>query len=407
VSGGEAQAPLRPTRALWFGNLGHYYNHVIMLLYPTVVLALEGVFGLSYGALLNLAFPGFVLFGIAALPAGWLGDRWSTRGMMAIYFLGTGAVTALTGLARSPLELGAGLTLIGLFASIYHPVGTSFIVRHAVNRGRALGANGVFGTAGVATAAVIAGALTQGLGWRAAFVVPGVLCFATGVAFVALTSPADDGPRGAKAGFADPPVDRRTAIRGLAILGVTVLCVGLISQAFLVGLPKVFAVRISLLGAEGVAGASTLVTLALLIGASGQLVGGHLADRFPLKAIYVGMYVLMVPVAVASAWAVDAPLIVLGALLMLLMTSSLPAENCLVAGFCPADWHARAYGAKFVLALGVSSIAVPMVGLIYDRTSGFLWHYLALAGLAMIVAAAASLLPALRTAPAPAVAAAE
>ncbi len=327
--------------------------------------------------------------------------------MMAIYFLGAGAATALTGLARTPFELGAGLALMGLFASIYHPVGTSFIVRHAVNRARALGANGVFGTLGVATAAVIAGALTQGLGWRTAFFVPGMLCFVTGLAFLALTSRADDGLPDGKAAYADPPVARRTAIRGLAILGVTILCVGLISQAFLVGLPKVFAVRISLLGAEDLTGATTLVTLALLIGASGQFIGGYLAERFPLKLVYVGMYVVMVPVALASAWAVDGPLIVLGAMLMVLMTGALPAENCLVAGFCPADWHARAYGAKFVLALGVSSLAVPMVGLIYDRTGGFLWHYLALGLLALIIAGFAAFLPALRAAPSPAAAAAE
>lgn len=109
MSAATAQAVVRPTRALGFANLGHYYNHVIMLLYPTVVLALEGLFDLSYGDLLSLAFPGFVLFGIAALPAGWLADRWSTRGMMTIYFFGTGAATALTGFARSPFELGAGL----------------------------------------------------------------------------------------------------------------------------------------------------------------------------------------------------------------------------------------------------------------------------------------------------------
>jgi MFS family permease len=400
MSTATAQAVVRPTRALRFANLGHYYNHVIMLLYPTVVLALEGLFDLSYGDLLSLAFPGFVLFGIAALPAGWLADRWSTRGMMMIYFFGTGAATALTGFARDPFELGAGLAVIGLFASIYHPVGTSFIVRHAVNRAAALGANGVCGTLGVATAAVIAGALTQGLGWRAAFFAPGVLCFVTGIAFVLLTSRADDGPREAKAAHADPPVARRDAVRGLAILGVTVLCVGLIAQAFLVGLPKVFAVRISLIGAEGLLGTTTLVTLALLIGASGQLVGGYLAGRFPFKMVYIGMYAVMVPVALASAWAVDGPLIVLGAALMLLMTASLPAENCLVAGFCPADWHARAYGAKFVLALGISSIAVPTVGLVYDRTGGFLWFYLGLGLLALIVAAFAIFLPALRAAPA-------
>ena len=31
----------RPARALVFSNLAHYYNHVIMLLFPTIALVLE------------------------------------------------------------------------------------------------------------------------------------------------------------------------------------------------------------------------------------------------------------------------------------------------------------------------------------------------------------------------------
>src|SRR5579863_4680184 len=112
----------------WFSNLGHYYTHMFMLLYPTVVLALEKVFPLSYGELLSLSLPGFVLFGVAALPAGWLGDKWSEPGMLAVQFIGMGLAAILTGLANSPFMIGVGLSLIGLFASIYHPVGTSMIV---------------------------------------------------------------------------------------------------------------------------------------------------------------------------------------------------------------------------------------------------------------------------------------
>src|ERR1051326_4424374 len=61
-----------------FSNIGHFFAHFLMLLYPTVVLALDVEFGLSYGALLSLSLAGFILFGAGALPAGWLGDRWST-----------------------------------------------------------------------------------------------------------------------------------------------------------------------------------------------------------------------------------------------------------------------------------------------------------------------------------------
>ena len=380
-------------RALIFSNVAHYYNHVIMLLFPTIALVLEKEWGLSFGSLLQLAFWGYLAYGLAALPAGWLGDRWSTRGMLAVYLLGTGCVTILTGFSRSPLEMGAGLTAMGLFASIYHPVGTSFIVRHAVNRGRALGANGVFGTAGVATAALIAGSLTDGLGWRSAFVIPGLVCLATGILFLIFTDAEEKRQVSKKQTAAPASIDHHQVVRAFTILAVTMTCTGFIAQGFLVGLPKIFSERVSIAGFEGIAGTSSLVTLALLVGASGQLIGGRLTERFSIKSIYLFMYVLMIPLAAAAAWLSGAPLIAAAASFQLVLACSLPAENCLVARFCPEGWHARAYGAKFVLALGVASLAVPATGLIRDYTGGFSWFFAALAGCAAVVVCFAVFLP--------------
>ena len=384
---------IRPGCALVFSNLAHYYNHVIMLLFPTVALVLENEWGLSFGALLQIAFWGYLVYGLAALPAGWLGDRWSTRGMLAVYMLGTGSVTILTGFARSPLEMGLGLTTMGLFASIYHPVGTSFIVRHAVNRGRALGANGVFGTVGVATAALIAGTLTDGWGWRMAFVVPGLVCVTTGILFLVFTDAEDNRTASKKPDAAMATLDRQQIIRAFIILAMTMTCAGFIAQGFLVAVPKIFSERVTLAGFEGITGTSSLVTLTLLVGASGQLLGGRLAEHYSIKYVYLFMYVLLIPLAVASANLVGAPLVVAAASFQLVLASSLPAENCLVARFCPDGWHARAYGAKFVLALGVASLAVPITGLIRDFTGGFFWFFVALAGCAGLVVCFALFLP--------------
>jgi FSR family fosmidomycin resistance protein-like MFS transporter len=66
--------------ALGFSSVGHFFAHLLMLLYPTILLALEGRWGMPYGELLSLSLGGFVLFGLGALPAGWLGDRWSAEG---------------------------------------------------------------------------------------------------------------------------------------------------------------------------------------------------------------------------------------------------------------------------------------------------------------------------------------
>ena len=77
-----------------------------------------------------------------------------------------------------------GLTLIGLFASIYHPVGISWLVKNSERRGRSLGVSGVFGSLGTAAAASVAGTLAQLVSWRAAFIVPGVVVIGLGVAFL-------------------------------------------------------------------------------------------------------------------------------------------------------------------------------------------------------------------------------
>jgi|SRR6516225_576376 MFS family permease len=104
---------------------------------------------MSYGELLSLSLGGFVLFGLGALPTGWLGDRWSAEHMMVVFFVGTGGAAISAGLAGSPVALALGLAATGLFGSIYHPVGTAWLVRNAANRGRAFGWNGISGSIGL------------------------------------------------------------------------------------------------------------------------------------------------------------------------------------------------------------------------------------------------------------------
>ncbi len=138
-------------------NIGHTLDHLVMLIFPTAVLAIGTAWQMPYGELLPLALGGFVAFGACSIPAGWLADHWSRTGMMRVFFFGIGAATILTGLARTPFELAAGLTAIGLFAAIYHPVGIAMLVaQRSTDLGRTLGVNGVYGNTGLAFAALLA-----------------------------------------------------------------------------------------------------------------------------------------------------------------------------------------------------------------------------------------------------------
>ncbi len=378
--------------AMGFSNIGHFFSHLLMLLYPTVVLALEGRFGLTYGELLSLSIPGYVLFGAAALPAGWLGDRWSAEHMMVLYFLGTGTAAVLTGLADGPLGLVLGLSLIGLFGSIYHPVGVAWLVRNAESRGKALGWNGIFGSLGLGVAALVAGVLTELISWRAAFIVPGVLCALTGVALAlfvrdgsVVASRSDRKP--------EPEASRADIVRAFFVLSITMLGTGLIGQMTTVALPKIFAERLTALTDGGILGAGGFVTLVFLFSGASQIVGGWLADRFSLKLVYVVCWALQLPFVIVAASLFNVPLLLAIVVQQCLGIFALPAENSLLVTYTPARWRATAFGAKFVLSLGVSSLGVPVIAMIYDRTGDFYWLFITMAGITAIVAGAAAFLP--------------
>ena len=79
---------------------------------------------------------------------------------------------------------------------------------------------------------------------------------------------------------------------------------------------------------------------------------------------------------------------------MFVDTSAVPVVNVLLAGYSSRTWRGTAFGAKFVLSLGISALAVPMVALIYEFTGGFFWLFVILGCLAATVVVAAPLLPA-------------
>src|SRR5438067_11599887 len=146
-----------PSRVITFVNAAHFIDHYAMLIFAAAVIVMGPALGMAYSELLPYATPGFVAFGAGSLVTGWLGDRWSRRHMMVIFFVGIGASMIAVGLVESPLQLGAALLSIGLFASIYHPGGRAMIVSYADRLGGELGLQGVRGTLGVGSPALVTG----------------------------------------------------------------------------------------------------------------------------------------------------------------------------------------------------------------------------------------------------------
>jgi MFS family permease len=384
-------ASIRPTVA--FINVGHTYAHLFMLLYPTVVLALEGTWGLDYADLLPLGVAGYFLFGIGSLPAGWLADRWNSAVLMVLFFVGTGVASVLTGLAFGPWTLALGLTLIGLFASIYHPVAIAWLVGADDRPGKALGINGMYGAAGISGAALVAGFLADLVSWRAAFIVPGVVCILTGAWFAwrVLAGKVVMERRSYRQNRAQTSM--RDARRGLFMLLGAMLFTGLIFQMMSVAMPKLFQARLGDVIGNGALAAGTLVSVVYAISALGQYAGGLMADRYDERWIYPLRYglqacVLLAALATQSVW-----LVAIVAFSVTLQTGTATVENCLIARYTPVAWRATVYGMKFVLALGLSSMGVPLVAVIYGISGSFDGVFWVLIGCATIAMAVGIALP--------------
>src|SRR6266481_363162 len=172
--------------AIGFLNWAHAIDHFVLGIYPIVVIGLEVVYRRPYSELIALATAMFVAFGLFSLPAGWLADRWSRRNMMVAFYVGCGVSLIAAALAPSLTVLAVALFVLGIFAAIYHPVGTAMVIESATHRGRTLALNGVCGNLGVALAAGITAELTAWIGWRGAFMVPAAGCIIAGIAYLAI-----------------------------------------------------------------------------------------------------------------------------------------------------------------------------------------------------------------------------
>ena len=172
--------------SIGFINFAHAIDHYVILIFPTVVIGLEAIYGRSYAELIALGTASFVTFGVFSLPAGWLADRWSRRNMMALFYFGCGVSLVGGGAGAEPDHAGGRARALGMFAAIYHPVGTAMLIEQATDA-RALARlqrrvrqsrRRVRGRHHRRARVVV--------GWRGAFMVPAVLCILTGVAYLQL-----------------------------------------------------------------------------------------------------------------------------------------------------------------------------------------------------------------------------
>jgi MFS family permease len=349
--------------SIGFLNWAHALDHFVMLVYPTVVIELQAVYGRSYAELIGLSTASFIAFGLFSLPAGWLADRWSRRNMMVAFYLGCGASLIGAALAPSLVGLAIALFVLGIFAAIYHPVGTAMVIESATHRGRTMAFNGVCGNLGISLAAGITAILTAALSWRGAFFVPGVVCIATGIAYVWVI-PDEEQHKSARSSTADVPLSAAVAAIIFGLFIVVALAAGLVFNTLSVALPKIVDERVSGISLVEIGGLTTAV---FICGAIAQMAVGRLVERFRLHILFAVLAVMQFSGVVWTAYASGVMVLFALAFTMASIYGQITVNDLIIARYTADAWRGRVFAVRYFLTFMTSGIAVSMIAFLYGR----------------------------------------
>jgi predicted MFS family arabinose efflux permease len=350
--------------SIGFNNFAHAVDHYVMLIFPTVVIGLEAVYGRPYGELLVLGTASFFAFGIFSLPAGWIADHWSRRNMMAVFYLGCGCSLVAAALAPDFMTLAIALFALGMFASIYHPVGTAIVVAAATNRGRTLALNGVCGNVGVSLAAGITAMITQWIGWRGAFLLPAVVCIATGIAYLALV-PNDRRQAASRSSAPDVRLAVWVMISVFALFILIGTTAGLVFNTMTIALPKVIDERIG--GSISLAAIGTIATGVFLCGAIAQFTMGRALERFPPHVVFAFTGLMQFLGVVWVVYATGYGLLAALAFTIAFVYAQVTVNDFVIARYTADAWRARIYAVRYFITYLISGVAISMIAFLHSR----------------------------------------
>jgi len=351
-------------RILVFTCVAHALTHTYMLIFTPLLEPMRASFGLSLNVFTQYAMISNILFGLGALPAGWLGDRYGEQRLLVAFFWLTALGGLVVGLAQGPMTLAAGMGLLGLGTSIFHPVGNSLLAKSARFPGKAMGVNGLWGSIGTAAGPLYAWLLTSWTGsWRWSYIglfLPMVL-----LGFALAAAPLESDLEEEEATPPVPDPTARTAKRAgpsltlvvLLLLGATT-CGGLTFHLITTMLP-------TLAGAsDSLARGSWIASGIYLIGGAGQIIAGWFVDRCEGRGLYVAVLATSAPLVWVVGQLQGGPLLWMGGAMAVFLFAVQPVENVLLARYAPPGRRGAVFGMKFILAFGLGGLGTGLAGAI-------------------------------------------
>lgn len=343
----------------------HGAMHAYLVLLPALAPLIKAEVG-GYAILGMLISLVFLFYGWGSLPVGIMADRSQKRLMIAASMLLCGSSSLLIAIANSLPLLGAGLILLGLGASLYHPPGYAAIALYTTEtRGRYMGIQGLGGLVGMALSYITATSIGSMMGWRIPFLLWGLIGIAMGIMDLLLISEPEGGAQGVE-GHGEW-ISLSVGVRRLIIVFAIIILSGAlwsgVSSFLLAYISEVKGVQLLIAGG--------LSTISYTVGSIAQLIGGELSDRMGRRiVILIGFAAYSLLLFTLTKAPGSLPLMLL--LLILLGFSFYLTQspiNALLGDVSPRRSVGATYGFNFAVKYGIGSFTPALAGYLTARYS--------------------------------------
>jgi MFS family permease len=355
-------------------GLAHALTHILELTYAAMLTRIAVEFGLRAVVTGAIATMFGWAFGSSAIPSGFLTDRLGSRPVLVYAFGGSAVMAILVGLSPNEWWLAAALLGLGLTTGLYHPAGISLVAQGVSQRGLGLGLHGVAGNVGQAMAPAIAIGLALLVDWRLAFFFVGGLSAVLALVLAMTRLDVQPGSETVAVDAAEEAGDLSTKEGNrffvpLLLVYAAFVVSGMVYRGAITYLPKHLEDFVN----DDFGGA--FVTVALLTGALGQLVGGALSQRYRLESLAPIICLLTVPplvlTGVVSGWG----LVVIASVFVFFYFAAQPLWTGLIADYSPPGAVGRSYGFSFFAGFGLGGTGGIIAGAfvdIWDTQAAFL-----------------------------------
>ena len=348
-----------------FLNIGHLIDHFMVLIFAKAAYDSGRYFGLQYDEMIIYGTLGMVLFGATAPLAGFLSDRYGRMPLMITYHFGIGVSAILASLSTSEYQLAASLALIGIFASIYHPVGIAMLLQRPGVVGLRMGINGVWGNMGIAVAPIVTGILLFYGDWRLTFMVPGMICIIFGVMFFLGIRSNED--------LKIESNQKKTSIefapnwqQALIALALSTASGGFIFGAMSFLLPRYFELHLNDISTN-VAITGILAGVVYACASFAQVLVGWLIDRVSPRLVLFWVAVGQILFIFMVSRFENFSLFFLSIAAMCFVFGQIPITDTILVRYIPDIWRSRVLSAKFLLNLCIAASVLPITSQLLQR----------------------------------------